>query len=93
MPQLGPQDYVFDGLMHRPFSEALDGWRNRMPNPAEFPSVFSLIGDINEMLAELAAARRRVWELEREVLRWKPATRYTPEEREHAARIFPNREG
>lgn len=64
-------DYLFDGFAHRPYDERFDGWRNALPDPAEYPSVRAA-QDVLAMFDELAEARRRIWELEQEVKRWKP---------------------
>jgi hypothetical protein len=32
-------DYLFDGFAHRPYNEQTDGWRNAIPDPADYPAV------------------------------------------------------
>lgn len=64
-------DYLFDGFAHRAYDERMDGWRNRMPDPAAYLCV-QQAQSVLDLLDDLAEARRRIWELEREVASYKP---------------------
>lgn len=69
--QLTERDHIFDGFEHRNFEPSIDGWRNRLPDVADYPSVRNAMDTI-AMFEELRAAQRRIWELEQEVKMWKP---------------------
>ncbi len=51
--------------MHRPYREDTDGWRNEMPDAADYPGVQMAI-DTLEMFRELQAERRENWRLRKE---------------------------
>lgn len=70
-PQYEKGDYLFDGFCHRSFDESIDGWRNALPDPTLYPSV-QHAQDVLAMFDELSAAKRRIWELEKEVALFKP---------------------
>lgn len=69
--QLDESDYLFDGFAHRPFNEKMDGWRNALPDAADYPSVTAAM-DTLAMFEELKSARRQIWELKQELALWKP---------------------
>lgn len=71
MKRLEDGDYLFDGFCERPYNEKIDGWRNAMPDPNEYPSVRAA-HDVLSMFDELGEARRRIWQLEQELKLWKP---------------------
>lgn len=64
-------DYLFDGFAHRSYNESIDGWRNALPDPAAYACVRNA-NDILDLFEELSAARRRIWELEKEVALYRP---------------------
>lgn len=64
-------DYLFDGFAHRPYNEQMDGWRNALPDPADYPAV-QHANAVLDMFEELCAARERIWRLEKEVKMYKP---------------------
>ena len=66
MRQLTENDYIFDGFAHRNFIENVDGWRNRMPDPYDYPAVAAANSVLN-IFDELCAANRRIWELEKKL--------------------------
>ncbi len=53
-------DYVFDGFMHRPFDDNLDGWRNEMLDP---PEVVEMARQVLDLYNEVNRLRRENWEL------------------------------
>lgn len=57
--------HVFDGFCHRPFSEALDGWRDALSPAADFPCVAQAHATL-DLFNALRTAEKRVWQLERE---------------------------
>jgi hypothetical protein len=69
--KLTKEDSIFDGFAHRPFNEETDGWRNSLPSPGKYPCVRHA-QDVLALFEELAEAKKRIWELEREVARYKP---------------------
>lgn len=64
-------DYLFDGFAHRAFVESIDGWRNAIPDPNLYPAVRQA-NAVLDLFEELSEARRRIWELEKEVACYKP---------------------
>lgn len=64
-------DYLFDGFAHRSFNESIDGWRNALPDPRDYPAVRQAQA-VLDLFEELGAARIRIWELEKEVALYKP---------------------
>jgi hypothetical protein len=58
-------DYLFDGFAHRPYNESMDGWRNALPDPHDYPAVRQA-NAVLDLFEDLADARRRIWELEKE---------------------------
>jgi hypothetical protein len=64
-------DYLFDGFAHRSFNEDIDGWRNALPDANDFPCVRHA-NDVLDLFDALAASRKRIWELEKEVALYKP---------------------
>jgi hypothetical protein len=71
MPRFREGDYLFDGFAHRSFDEGMDGWRNAMPEPSKYLCV-QQANSVMDLFEDLAAAKRRIWELEKEVARYKP---------------------
>ena len=69
--RLTDSDYIFDGFAHRNFNPSIDGWRNELPDVMDYPSV-RIAMDIIALFDELQAAKRRIWELEKEVEMLKP---------------------
>jgi hypothetical protein len=64
-------DQVFDGFAHRGFVESIDGWRNVVPDENEYAAVRQA-NAVLDLFTELREARIRIWELEKEVSRYKP---------------------
>lgn len=68
--------YLFDGFMHRPYSEELDGHLKTRPVAADYPAVQLAMETLN-LFDELRTAKYRIWELEKEnkmmkeALHWK----------------------
>ena len=62
--RLTENDAIFDGFAYRGFIEAVDGWRNEMPDESYYPSV-AAARDTIALFDELREAKRRIWELER----------------------------
>ena len=58
--RLTNSDYVFDGFMHRPFDDNLDGWRNEMLDP---PEVVEMARQVLDLYSEVNRLRRENWEL------------------------------
>lgn len=67
-------DYVFSGMMHRPYQENLDGWRNAIPSLEKYECVKNATS-VLDLFQDLVEARRRIWELEREVKLLRPLAR------------------
>jgi hypothetical protein len=63
-------DHLFDGFMHRPFCEELDGHLRTKPQVADYPSVQSARETLS-LFDELTAAKYRIWQLETENARMK----------------------
>jgi hypothetical protein len=63
---LTKHDMVYDGFVHRNFDENLDGWRNELPDPSQYPSL-QMAQDILNMFDELCAAREQIWRLEKQL--------------------------
>lgn len=53
-------DYLFDGFCHRGFNPDIDGWRNELPDEADYPPV-AMAHDVLAMFQELCALRRELW--------------------------------
>lgn len=53
---------VFDGFMHRPYQENLDGWRMEQPEVKDFPAV-AHAQDVLAMYDEICELRRDNWRL------------------------------
>ena len=51
--------------------ETIDGWRNEMPDASGYSCV-QVASDTLALYDGLCAAKRRIWELEQDVKRWKP---------------------
>ena len=62
--RLTENDHLFDGFAHRCFNEAIDGWRNEMPDESDYPGV-AAARDTMALFGELCEAKRRIWDLER----------------------------
>jgi hypothetical protein len=58
--RLDDNNYIFDGFMHRPFNDDLDGWRNEMLDP---PEVVEMARQILDLYNEVNRLRRENWEL------------------------------
>ena len=63
MRKLQKNDPIFDGFAHRGFYEAIDGWRNELPDAGDYPGVLAA-RDTLYLFNELCAARKRIWTLE-----------------------------
>lgn len=66
-------DSVFDGYMHRRFSQSIDGWMNEQPNVADYPSVQNA-KDTLALFNELCKARKEIWDLKKKLSYYKPVT-------------------
>lgn len=67
---LTEKDHIFDGFCYRNFNPNRDGWMNTTPNMNHYPGVKPLLdmaADVQVLISELAEARKRIWELEREL--------------------------
>lgn len=62
-----PTRHVYDGFIHRPFSEDRDGWVDTLPLESDYPSV-TMARDVLALYNELCVARRRIWELEQRLI-------------------------
>ena len=66
MKPLTEQDSIFDGFCHRNFNEAMDGWRNELPDINDYPSVLAA-RDTLQLFEELKTAKRDMWALKRDL--------------------------
>lgn len=64
-------DYLFDGFAHRSYNESMDGWRNALADPDSYDCV-KQANSVLDLFEDLQIARRRIWELEREVAILRP---------------------
>ena len=64
-------DYLFDGFAHRSYNESIDGWRNAIPNPSDFPAVVQAQAVI-DLYDALCEARVQNWRLQKEVEQLRP---------------------
>lgn len=71
--QLTEKDCIFDGFAYRNFIENVDGWRNRIPDPYDYPAV-AAANNVIDIYDELCAAKRKIWELEKELKHYKEIT-------------------
>jgi hypothetical protein len=69
--QLDEHDHIFDGFAHRNFNPSTDGWRNALPDMADYQSVKNA-RDVLCLFDELCAAKQKIWELEQQVKMLKP---------------------
>lgn len=70
-----PPGAVFDGFMHRPYDESIDGWMREVPDVSEYPSV-QAAQDTLALFERVQRLTRENWELRQALNRLQPNHAY-----------------
>jgi hypothetical protein len=69
-PKYKDGDYIFDGFMHRPYDESLDGWRNEVISSSEYLCL-EVAESTLDLKARYNALVKEHWALQKELKHYK----------------------